>query len=97
VGHGWTSEALLAKQSSDLDDALWTALRTLEESASLSRQIAERHRGRGAESLALRFEAQAESSESKASVIREALLRRRDPRADEAVPIDLNDRRRSTA
>ena len=43
VGHAWTSEALLNKQSESFDDALWTAIRALEESAALSRQIAARH------------------------------------------------------
>jgi len=97
VGHGWTSEALLAQQTSNLDDALWVALRTLEESASLSRQIAERHRSRGAEALASRFEAQAESSEVKGAVIRDALLRRREPLADDQASMDFSSRRRSTA
>jgi two-component system chemotaxis response regulator CheB len=78
VGHAWTSEALLQQQADSLDDALWTALRALEESASLSRQIATRHRSRGVESLATRFDMQAEMSESRASVIRDSLLRGRD-------------------
>jgi two-component system chemotaxis response regulator CheB len=47
VGHAWTGEGLVAKQSDILDDALWTALRSLEESVSLSRQLANRHRARG--------------------------------------------------
>jgi two-component system chemotaxis response regulator CheB len=98
VGHGWTSEALLEKQASQLDDALWTALRTLEESASLSRQIAARHRSRGADAVATRFDAQAESSESKGAIIRDALLRRRDSHREESTQsLDLSDRRRSTA
>ncbi len=98
VGHGWTSEALLVQQASALDDALWTALRTLEENASLSRQIAARHRTRGADALAGRFEAHAESSEAKGAIIREALLRRRDARGEESSPpLDLADRSRSTA
>jgi len=98
VGHGWTSEALLEKQASVLDDALWTALRTLEESASLSHQIAARHRARGADALASRFEAQAESSESKGAVIREALIRRRDSHAEESTEsVERSDRHRSTA
>lgn len=97
VGHGWTSEALLAQQASELDDALWTALRTLEESASLSRQIAARHRARGADTIAARFDAQAEASEVKSAVIRDALLKRRDPAIEDAVPLDPSNRQRSTA
>lgn len=98
VGHGWTSEALLGQQASQLDDALWTALRTLEENASLARQIAGRHRLRGSETLAARFDVQAETCETKGAVIRDALLRRREPVEDKGPPpVDLADRRRSTA
>ena len=80
VGHAWTTDALLEKQSDSFDDALWTALRALEESAALSRQIAQRHRMRGATSVADRFDAQAESAEARAVVIRSSLLRARGPR-----------------
>ena len=37
VGHAWTSDALLAQQADTLDQALWVALRALEESAALFR------------------------------------------------------------
>jgi two-component system chemotaxis response regulator CheB len=77
VGHSWTAEALLARQSADFDDALWMALRSLEESASLSRQIEARHRARGTATLAQRFEAQARAMERRAQVIRDALLSHR--------------------
>jgi two-component system chemotaxis response regulator CheB len=77
VGHSWTAEALLARQSADFDDALWMALRSLEESASLSRQIETRHRARGTATLAQRFEAQAQAMERRAQVIRDALLSHR--------------------
>jgi len=91
VGHAWTSEALLQQQADALDDALWTALRALEESASLSRQIATRHRSRGVESLAARFDIQAEMSESRASVIRESLLRGRDVSPDTETGVESPD------
>jgi two-component system, chemotaxis family, protein-glutamate methylesterase/glutaminase len=39
VGHAWTGEALLAEKSDGVDDALWEALRALEESAALARQM----------------------------------------------------------
>ena len=74
VGHGWSSEALLARQAEQLDAALWTALRALEESASLSRQMAGRARSRENLALADRFSQNAEESARRAEVIREALL-----------------------
>jgi two-component system chemotaxis response regulator CheB len=78
VGHAWTGDGLVAKQSDILDDALWTALRSLEESVSLSRQLVKRHRGRGNALLAERFERQAEAMERRAEVIRSALMQGRD-------------------
>lgn len=86
VGHGWTGDALLAQKSDTLDDALWIALRSLEESAALSRQLANRHRARDAESLARRFDDQAEHIERRAEVIRSALMQPRetDPDAEAA-------------
>jgi two-component system, chemotaxis family, protein-glutamate methylesterase/glutaminase len=77
VGHAWTADALLAEQSETRDDALWVALRALEESAILSRQIAARHRQRGAQRLADRFDDQGRATEERADVIRNALLKER--------------------
>jgi two-component system, chemotaxis family, protein-glutamate methylesterase/glutaminase len=74
VGHAWTSEGLVAKQSDVLDDALWAALRALEESVSLSRQLAERHRARGNVRLAARFEGQMGRMQERADAIRGALM-----------------------
>jgi two-component system chemotaxis response regulator CheB len=74
VGHAWTSDALLDKQSDSFDDAVWTALRALEENASLARQIAARHRTRGMDGLASRLDAKAEAAERRAAVIRESLI-----------------------
>jgi two-component system chemotaxis response regulator CheB len=100
VGHGWTSDALLAEQGRVLDDALWTALRALEENAALSRQIAARHRANGAEALARRFDAQATGVEARAAVVRNSLVRGRVEHSDDA-PSDENHadetQRRSTA
>jgi two-component system, chemotaxis family, protein-glutamate methylesterase/glutaminase len=88
VGHAWTGDALLAQQADSLDDALWTALRALEESASLSRQIARRHHGRGSERLANRFKEQAESMEARATLIRNVLVQARDTQgAEDAEPL----------
>ncbi|HEY4131259.1 MAG TPA: chemotaxis protein CheB [Gemmatimonadaceae bacterium] len=73
VGHAWTGDALYEQQSNTFEDALWTALRSLEENASLSRQIAAKHRARQSDSLAKRFDAQAEFIEKRAEVIRASL------------------------
>ena len=75
VGHAWTSDALLASQSETLDAALWTALRALEESASLSLQLADRARKRSNSRLAERMADNAALARRRAEIIREVLQR----------------------
>jgi two-component system, chemotaxis family, protein-glutamate methylesterase/glutaminase len=40
VGHAWTSEALLDARDDEVEGALWIALRSLQEKATLSRRLA---------------------------------------------------------
>ncbi|MEO6877984.1 MAG: chemotaxis protein CheB, partial [Gemmatimonadaceae bacterium] len=75
VGHAWTGDALLIQQSTTVDDALWIALRALEESAALHRQIARRHHGHGMKEFAERCVSQAEAAEARAAIVRQSLLR----------------------
>lgn len=51
VGHGMTARYLLAAQSSNLEEALWTALRALEEKIALTHLMAARNTGSFRESL----------------------------------------------
>lgn len=74
VGHAWTSDGLLASQAETLDAALWTALRALEESTALSRQLADRARRRGHARLAERMADNAELASQRAQIIRSVLL-----------------------
>ena len=41
VGHAWTAEALLRARDKEVDDALWIAVRSLQEKAKLSRRLAD--------------------------------------------------------
>ncbi len=59
VGHTFGSESLLAEQQFRIEDSLWVAVRTLEESAALKRRMAERFR---AGDLALALVEQAEDA-----------------------------------
>jgi len=73
VGHAYTAESLLAHQADQLEAALWTALRSLEEHAALSRRLAERATARGHSHSASAFTEQAMDAEHHASTIRNVL------------------------
>jgi two-component system, chemotaxis family, protein-glutamate methylesterase/glutaminase len=73
VGHAYSDEALLVHQSEQLEAALWTALRTLEEHSALSRRLAARANSRGHNHSASSFTEQAMDAEHHASVIRTVL------------------------
>jgi len=42
MGHGWTAEALQVRQDDQLDAALWTALRTVEDQIALDERLLDR-------------------------------------------------------
>jgi two-component system, chemotaxis family, protein-glutamate methylesterase/glutaminase len=73
VGHAWSSESLLDIQADKTDSALWMALRTLEEKAALSQELAARAAARGGELSALRYREQAAQATGAAGVIRSLL------------------------
>ena len=70
VGHAFSPESLLIGQDQDLERALWSAVRSFEEQASLLRRLAKRN---VREPLLAKWEARAAQSESNANAIR-ALL-----------------------
>lgn len=41
VGHAWTADALLHARDDEVEDALWVAMRSLQEKAKLSRRLAD--------------------------------------------------------
>jgi two-component system chemotaxis response regulator CheB len=73
VGHAYSDEALLAHQSENLEAALWTALRALEEHSALARRLSARAHNRGHARSASAFTEQAMDAEHHASVIRSVL------------------------
>jgi two-component system, chemotaxis family, protein-glutamate methylesterase/glutaminase len=73
VGHAYSAEALLVHQSEQLEAALWTALRALEEHSALARRLAARAQDRGHRHSASSFTEQAMDAEHHASVIRTVL------------------------
>jgi two-component system, chemotaxis family, protein-glutamate methylesterase/glutaminase len=73
VGHAYNDEALLVHQSENLEAALWTALRALEEHSALARRLSARAHKRGHNHSASAFTEQAMDAEHHASVIRSVL------------------------
>ncbi|PHM09280.1 chemotaxis protein CheB [Nostoc sp. 'Peltigera malacea cyanobiont' DB3992] len=75
TGHAYSAETLLATQSDKIEDALWLALRALEEKASLSDRMAARMEARNQTLAAQRFKEEAHSARQRSAVIREVLLK----------------------
>lgn len=76
VGHVYSSESMLAAQTDSVDRALWAALRSLEERASLTTKMAERARERQHGWVANAFETRAKEARQHAAVVREMLVNR---------------------
>ena len=76
VGHVYSPDSMMAAQTDEVDRALWTALRTLEERAALAHKLAERGRMRDHRWVDKAFSQRAREAEAEANHIR-ALLRTR--------------------
>ena len=63
----------MSEEEVALEAALWTTLRSLEESASLSRRLADRATARGQSHAASRFGASARDFDARAKMVRSAL------------------------
>jgi two-component system chemotaxis response regulator CheB len=73
VGHAYAPEALGAAQRNQLDAALWTALRVLEEQASQAGRLADEFQQRGLQRAADRYRRRQEESSERVGIVREAL------------------------
>jgi two-component system chemotaxis response regulator CheB len=70
VGHSFSLESIAAEQAEEVERALWSAARSLEESASLSARLA----GTGGRDLGRRFAEKAQAQLRDAGLIRQILL-----------------------
>ncbi|MDZ8050187.1 MAG: chemotaxis protein CheB [Aulosira sp. ZfuVER01] len=73
VGHAFGAETLLALQSEVFEEALWSAVRALQEKAMLSERMASRMRDRNLGLAAERMEQEAEAAKQRSTIIREVL------------------------
>lgn len=74
VGHAYTAEDLVGQQDEAAEDALWAALRSLEENVTLARRMAERFRSTPATvSLSGRYVQKAETLDKHARELRRLL------------------------
>jgi two-component system chemotaxis response regulator CheB len=87
VGHTFSIESILAAQSEQLETALWRALKTLEESASLSQRLAHQARDHGRDWLARNFEQKARTATQRAMTIRQ-VLKKEEPDLPPVPPIE---------
>ena len=74
VGHSFLDEAMLAAQSSRLENSLWAAIRTLKEKGELARRLASRMNARGLLRAAKRFEQAGAAAERDSELIRQLVL-----------------------
>jgi two-component system chemotaxis response regulator CheB len=74
VGHAYSAESLTEGQSSMLEEALWSAVRALEEQMVLANRIVERARRANQERAVRIFERRAREAEQHSSMIRQLLL-----------------------
>jgi two-component system, chemotaxis family, protein-glutamate methylesterase/glutaminase len=74
TGHAFSPESLLAQQSQSLEEALWTALRALEEIAALRQRMAQRAEKMNHAQRAHNYNEQAKIAKQRALLIRQAIL-----------------------
>ena len=73
MGHAYTAESVLEEKSEVLESALYLALNTLEESATMSERMAARSRENGHDRTAARYEERTREAKRRAAVIRRVL------------------------
>jgi two-component system chemotaxis response regulator CheB len=70
VGHGWSAESLLAEHGVAMEQALWVALRALEEKSALSLRLADSGAARGAARMTERYRRLAGEAHDASDLIR---------------------------
>jgi len=74
VGHSFTAEYFWAEQSQNLENALWSAIRIMEEKVTFARQFAKRLRESKLAEIAERYEKSAQAIDGELSIIRDVIV-----------------------
>lgn len=74
VGHSFTGEVFSAEQSSNIESALWTAIRIMEEKVTFSRQLAERKRKQDRIAEAVAYEQEADLLDREVTKVRDLIV-----------------------
>ena len=82
VGHAYTAQSLDAQQAEAVEGALWAAIRALEESASLARQMAEKVTLKNNHRTARRFTESARDKMEQARLLRNVIVEKKEVAAD---------------
>lgn len=75
VGHAFSVESMFSGQADEIEAALWAAMKTLEESASLARRMMKQAKDRGQDWLARSFEERLAEAERHSTLIGQVLRR----------------------
>jgi len=74
IGHSFTANVFLSEQTQNLENALWSAVRAMEEKVTFSRQMSEQMRNYNLQSAATKYEDHAKSLDAEVSLIRGIIL-----------------------
>lgn len=74
VGHSFTGEVFSAEQSRNVESALWSAIRIMEEKVTFSRQLAERKREQNLHGEAAAYEKEANALDHEVTRVRDLIV-----------------------
>jgi two-component system chemotaxis response regulator CheB len=75
VGHAYSLESLVAEQADNVERALWSAVRALEEKAALARRMAAQAREQKRHRSEIQFSQRAQEATQHAEVVQQMILR----------------------
>ncbi|MCL1468460.1 chemotaxis protein CheB [Argonema galeatum] len=75
IGHSFTANVFLSEQTQNIENALWSAVRAMEEKVTFSRQMSGRMKNYNLQSAAAKYEDHAKSLDAEVSLIRGIILK----------------------